>query len=215
MIDEEFQIALGVPRSVEPGKRVGRRTYWTAPDLPSEMIPEEVVLHRWRRKKSRPGVIFKGTRLPPGTWRAILECHRRSGSTEALTPEAVRRAIDRLDAEPLDPGLRYPTIDALRHMVAHLERRRALEALLTRHERDVDRTSPGIPDLFLYSLEADGRLASARFVEVKRPGERLLPAQVSELKFLKGLGLRAGVVRLQLSPTRAGSGNGGGVTGRD
>lgn len=199
MVDEtEFAISLGVARQVCSIDRRGNRAACRAPDLPREMIPEEVILYRWRRKKTTPGVVFKGTRLPPGTWRAVLACYMKKGGVEGITSSAIRAAIDRLDMEEIDPTLRYPNIDALRVMVTHLEKRRALEPILLRHLLGVDPGAPGIPDLFSYSLAPDGTVASARFVEVKRPVERVSKAQVDELRFLRSLGLRAGLVRLMV-----------------
>lgn len=199
MADEtEFAISLGVARQVSSIERRGNRAACRAPDLPRDMIPEEVILYRWRRKKTTSGVVFKGTRLPPGTWRAVLACYMKEGSCDGFTPSAIRAAIDRLNEEELDPTLRYPNIDALRAMVSHLQKRRALKPILLRHLLDVDPSAPGIPDLFLYSLAPDGTVVSARFVEVKRPVERVSKAQVDELRFLRSLGLRAGLVRLMV-----------------
>lgn len=80
-------------------------------------------------------------------------------------------------------------------MGAYLKRRGKLQSILMRHT-NIDPGSPGIPDLFLYRLEADGGVTGAKFVEVKRMKEALLPSQASELRFQKTLDLKAGVVRL-------------------
>jgi hypothetical protein len=56
---------------------------------------------------------------------------------------------------------------------------------------------PGVPDLFLWAVDRRGRLCPPRFVEVKRPDERLCGHQKKEIEFLRSLGLEAGVFRLQ------------------
>ena len=160
------------------------------------VIPEELVLRRWRRKKTRSGVVFKGARLPPGTWQAVDYCLARGVGIDATTPAALRNALAQLDAERADrPPLGRPDIECLLAMGGYLKRRNVLQDIVLRH-RIVDPSSPGIPDLFLYRVEADGTVAGARFVEVKRPKEPLRKSQVDELRFLRQLLLKAGVVRL-------------------
>ena len=71
-----------------------------------------------------------------------------------------------------------------------------LEQVLMRHT-SVEGGDPfGTPDLFLFACDRTGNYSIARFVEVKRPDEKLKPTQRPEIEFLNHLGLKARVVRL-------------------
>ena len=200
---EEFGLAIGIRRVVAECRNERGRKRCLDDETGSWEIPEEIILGRWRRKKTRPGTVFKGMRLPPGTWRAVIACLEEDGGVEGISAPTVRRALTKLRDKPREPGLRYPSVESLRVLVEYLIRKGVCDPVVLRHWLQVDPESPGIPDLFLYSVDAGGRVASARFVEVKRPDERLLMSQVAELTFLRGLGLRAGVVRLVEAPDRA------------
>ena len=192
----EFGISLGIPRIAPSRKNVDGRVRYFDERTGKWVIPEELVLGRWRCKKTRARVVFKGARLPPGTWQAVLQCLARGVGIHETTPAALQSALGQIDAERGGaPPLRRPNIECLLAMGAYLKRRNALREILMRH-LNVDPSSPGIPNLFLYRLEPDGRVTGARFVEVKRPKEPLLKSQIDELRFLRGLGLKAGVVRL-------------------
>lgn len=73
-----------------------------------------------------------------------------------------------------------------------------LELILQCHADPVRAGRSGVPDLFLYAVKStSGDYGVARFVEVKRPRERLSAAQFDELEFMRSLGLPARVLRLQ------------------
>jgi hypothetical protein len=76
-----------------------------------------------------------------------------------------------------------------------------LRKLIDRHTNgDVDPRHPGVPDLFVFKKRADGRPYAVRFVEVKRggsPPEKLMLHQLEEIQFLKRIGIKAGVLRLE------------------
>jgi hypothetical protein len=80
-----------------------------------------------------------------------------------------------------------------------------LKAIIERHRREseVDPVRPGVADLFLFKRRSDGAPYGVRFVEVKRPDERLQPHQIAELRFMRSIGFRAGVVRLLERPAPA------------
>ncbi len=108
---------------------------------------------------------------------------------------------------------RHPaaTLDELLDRLAPLERPRSglvralralpprrLDQLIDRHANGaVDPRKPGVPDLAVY--KQGSRPCAFRFVEVKRPDERLLPHQAAEIRFMRSIGLRAGVFRLKES----------------
>jgi len=72
-----------------------------------------------------------------------------------------------------------------------------LVALCARHAGpEVDPRRPGVPDLFAFRRRTNGGPMAIRFVEVKRPRERLAAHQAREIAFMRRLKIRAGVVRL-------------------
>lgn len=72
-----------------------------------------------------------------------------------------------------------------------------IKAIVDRHNEPSRAERFGTPDLFLFAwLNATGLPTMARFVEVKKPRERISPDQSEEIKFLKSIGLKARVLRL-------------------
>jgi len=199
---DEFPIALGVSRKVSEYRRKGSRVQFK--DSDRWLIAEGLILRRWRRKRTRPGAVFRGVRLQPGTWRAVILCLARAGRVDWASPTAIRAALERLPRKDIDGNpIGAPTRGMLVLALQHLSKRGVLEPLLRRHEFSVERRSPGIPDLFLCRVEADGRITGARFVEVKRWNEQVLDSQIAELRFLRAHGLKAGIVRLLRPPKEA------------
>lgn len=195
--------ALRIARTVRHRQKVGPRvTYAVNADGSGEErgIPEQVVLVRWRRRVL-DGYVFRGGRLPPSTWRALpLVLGADVSSWSNLSVDAIRECLDAgrdalKRAGSDDKPLRAPSADVMHALIAVLGVRR-LQALVTRHA-DVSRHEhPGVPDLFLYALNEQGRVQSPRFVEVKRPREPVHSSQTGEIAFLLGLGLNARVFRL-------------------
>jgi len=111
-----------------------------------------------------------------------LEDRHPEGSIEALLERLPKRERPRAD---------------LVNLLRALPQRR-LQALMRRHTSgDVNPRKPGVPDLVVYKTTPDGRPFAFRFVEVKRPNERLLPHQSAEIRFMRSIGMRAGVFRLK------------------
>ena len=72
-----------------------------------------------------------------------------------------------------------------------------LRRLAHRHAgADVDPKRPGVPDLLVFKRTSKGTPYAFRFVEVKRPKEKLAPHQRAEIAFMRELGMKAGVLRL-------------------
>ncbi len=170
----------GVSRVVSGRRR--RRNRVTYEGRRGPATSERIVVERCR------GRGLGCHRLPPGTWRALgrLEAleRRHPGATLA-------DLLESMATEP--PRLRAGLVLALREAVAP----RRLRVLVERHtDGDVSSKRPGVPDLFVFKRRADGTAYAGRFVEVKRPGERLAPHQATELRFMRDAGLRAGVLRL-------------------
>jgi hypothetical protein len=96
--------------------------------------------------------------------------------------------------------LRTPQLTKFAAMLGFLNGRGVLRTVTGRTR---DAANPGLPDLFLYKVDASGRVHGGRFVEVKRSDRRrkrreaVSAAQKAELAFLKSLGLKAHVVYLE------------------
>jgi hypothetical protein len=76
-----------------------------------------------------------------------------------------------------------------------------VDSLIARHRAQGTERQFGVPDLFLYAVDRKtGAISHVRFVEVKRPDEKIRPDQHEEIVFLLGLKLRAGVFRLRDVP---------------
>ena len=167
------------------------------------LIAEALVLRRWRERSRSAaaraaGEVFDGCRLPPGTWTTLKACAERGCALDhTLTSEMLRWHFDALRSDGL--AARAPTPSKFVVVVRHLAARGLLDSVRLR-ERNLD--SPGVPDLFLWRMKADGRPYGCRFVEVKRRyvtggcrrREAIRASQQEEIDFLRGLGLKAGVV---------------------
>ena len=158
-------------------------------------IAEGVVLRRWRARKTA-GHRFGGDRMAPSTWRALPrvlghDVSRWPALTEAEITARKEQALPELNALLID----VPAPNAIVALIAVCGVDR-LHQLVARHDDPARKDSPGVPDLFLFAWALDGRRVLGRFVEVKKPEERLLSSQVAELAFLNELGLKARELRL-------------------
>jgi len=169
-------------------------TYEAVPNTDIWHIPEEVVILRWRHRPASGGRTYDGFRLPPGTWRTVLACPPSLDwmtASEQQVANALQEVRRKHDGRPL----RSPGAANLLLLVRYLSRRGKLGGILQRH-RHVDPKSPGIPDVFLYWKNGDGAVEGGRFVEVKKPDERVRQCQIDEIRCLREAGLNAGVFRL-------------------
>ncbi len=157
-------------------------------------IPEEIVLRRWRKRKLA-GFLFSGGRLAPSVWRALPKA---LGADVAEWCKMSEAKIDELllaaRASLNEQMLTAPSAGTVMALIEACGASR-LQQLVARHAEEHRWPSPGVPDLFLFARGANGSFVS-RFVEVKRPRERLLPSQEQELDFLIEQGLSARVLRL-------------------
>jgi hypothetical protein len=89
-----------------------------------------------------------------------------------------------------------PAANVLKALFEHCGVKR-LRAIVARHTDPARVENFGTPDLFLYATDnKTGKVSIARFVEVKKPEERLSDDQKEEINFLQSLGLHARVLRL-------------------
>jgi hypothetical protein len=114
-----------------------------------------------------------------------------------VTIEQITAILDRKRKEGGEIGKLLPRPELLHDLLLALSADR-VAALVARHAEgiEVNPKEPGVPDLFLFRGRTDGVPWGIRFVEVKRPKEKLSRHQEAEIRFLRGLKLRAGVVRL-------------------
>jgi hypothetical protein len=168
-----------------------------------QLIPEEVVLQRWKERSKEQsalasGVRFDGCRLPPGTW-GLLRSWFDAGlrRQDAVRADVLQQYADRSRAAGVK--LKAPHSSKFAAVISFLEDRKVLMPVVNRRR---DAAAPGIPDLFLYRVDRHDRIHGGRFVEVKRwnrtkkTRERVSPQQKDELTFLRGLNLAAQVVYL-------------------
>jgi hypothetical protein len=186
----EQGITLGISRSVTSVIEGGHRVRY--PEDGVWVIPETLVLRRWRRKTTTAKETCCGFRLPPQTWHVAALCGGQEFWRGATVTD-VEAALVRV--KRLDRTLRAPTAPNLLLLVKYVDTHQgALLALLDQHRNRL--LSPGVPDLFLFRRISDGRVSAGRFVEVKKPEEAISDTQFREIAFLRRLTLKAGVVRL-------------------
>lgn len=161
-----------------------------------KMIPEEIVLHRWRRRVF-DGFTFSGVRLSPHLWRGVqtvfgTDCEH----TLRLSEEQIMLALEKALANLRANFVRLPPAKVLYALFKAVGVKN-LGLILARHN-DPDRAKKfGTPDLFLFATEnRTGHTSIARFVEVKKPEEPLSNDQLEEIAFLQSLNLHARVLRL-------------------
>jgi hypothetical protein len=160
------------------------------------LIPENVILRRWRRRPAREGC-HAGVRLPPQVWQTINALRDAGTDAWRIGPEAIRTALASLQAAHPGRHFRCPSSSAFLNALARLHQQGALERILQRHRTEcARREAPGVPDLLLWRERVDGAIEAIKFVEVKRPNERIARHQQEELSFLRSCGVKAGVVRL-------------------
>ncbi len=184
-----FGIRLGISRVV--GKPEKRGIHLVYLEDGKWMIPERIILTRWRKKAPREGETYHGFRLPPGTWQTLRNEEFEDFDWHHASVDDVRRVLARVRRR--SPTLGAPGAPALLVLGRHLEDLAVLSRVL---ERERDSQHPGLPDLFLYRRKASRFIEGEKFVEVKSPSDRLSKQQIEELEFLRNLGLGAGVVRL-------------------
>lgn len=199
MARRSLRISLTVTRCPPSGK--SKRVRYQHGD--QRLIPEMIVLRRWRDRSKESsakgkGIRFDGCRLPPGTW-TLLRRWIADGLplSDASNADSLKMYAER--TRPLGLKLRAPVAAKFAEMLSFLQQKGVLRDVMNR-ERSAE--SPGIPDLFLYRVDRAGRLHGGRFVEVKRwdrkrnRKEPVSKAQKAEIAFLTKLGLAAAVVYL-------------------
>ena len=163
-------------------------------------VPETLLLQRWRRlgAQRRDGATYQGCRLPPLLWRQVDAALTRRPDLLSLPADEVAALLPRIRASSkaaVGSGPPVPPVSplTLRALLRFLARGDRLTRIIEAHRQDDRR---GVAHLLLYRVR-NGRVSAFRFVAAKGATERVSAAQVAEIELLQGLGLQAGIVRLQ------------------
>ena len=169
----------------------------TGEDLAEYDIPEQIVLKRWKARKHEK-YNFGGMRLSPNIWRSITlalgtDCIHISKMSDSEIDACYQNVAEEFTAA------KYKKVNG-KNILKLIEGigLDKFQKLITRHN-DPDRSDIyGTPDLYLWATsKARQKIEYIRFVEVKRPRERIYPHQKEEISFLNNeLNLKARVLRL-------------------
>ena len=193
--------ALRVSTIVTGRKNSGSRvSYLLAPDGGGEQraTPETVVLKRWRQRRMESHT-FAGSRLSSTIWRALafaLPDVLQKGT--APSESEMKERIQAVQGAMKRRHLSLPSVEVLRPLLLDLGPDR-LRRLVERHMSVLPRGRSGVPDLYLFARSVhslDKGPAFSRFVEVKKPKEKVSKDQEAEIAFMQSLGLQARVLRL-------------------
>ena len=202
MPDEFNSPALRISNIVHGRRNVADRVeYMLDPkgqDTSKFEIPEQIVLTRWRQRKSN-AYVFGGMRLSPNIWRSVKVALGKDWSN-----------IERLESTEIDKlykasaaGLKskkYKAVNGenLLKLVEGLGITK-FNALMTRHNDPERSKIYGTPDLFVWAISRNNKeIDHVRFIEVKKPREPLSEDQVNELHYLNfDLKVKARVLRLR------------------
>lgn len=200
MKEVESKPSLRISHIVQGRESHGNRVYYLVDPGGSgtlRAVPETVVLRRWR-KRQFDGYKFAGTRLSPTLWRAVdAALGRDTQRLCRMSLEGLAHAIERKRTVLRRQHLSLPAPEALHALFAVCGPQR-LQAILAKHLSPEHAGLSGVPDLFVYAIDlATGKPGIARFVEVKKPEERVSKVQLAEIAFLNELGLHARVLRLK------------------
>ena len=202
MPDEFNSPALRISNIVHGRRNVADRVeYMLDPkgqDTSKFEIPEQIVLTRWRQRKSN-AYVFGGMRLSPNIWRSVKVALGKDWSN-----------IERLESTEIDKlykasaarlkSKKYKAVNGenLLKLVEGLGVTK-FNALMTRHNDPERSKIYGTPDLFVWAISRNSKeIDHVRFIEVKKPGEPLSEDQVNELHYLNfDLKVKARVLRLR------------------
>jgi len=202
MPDEFNSPALRISNIVHGRRNVADRVeYMLDPkgqDTSKFEIPEQIVLTRWRQRKSN-AYVFGGMRLSPNIWRSVKVALGKDWSN-----------IERLESTEIDKlykasaaGLKskkYKAVNGenLLKLVEGLGVTK-FNALMTRHNDPERSKIYGTPDLFVWAISRNNKeIDHVRFIEVKKPREPLSEDQVNELHYLNfDLKVKSRVLRLR------------------
>jgi len=202
MPDEFNSPALRISNIVHGRRNVADRVeYMLDPkgqDTSKFEIPEQIVLTRWRQRKSN-AYVFGGMRLSPNIWRSVKVALGKDWSN-----------IERLESTEIDKLYKASAarLKSKKYKAVNGENLLKLaeglgvtkfNALMTRHNDPERSKIYGTPDLFVWAISRNNKeIDHVRFIEVKKPREPLSEDQVNELHYLNfDLKVKARVLRLR------------------
>ena len=202
MPDEFNSPALRISNIVHGRRNVADRVeYMLDPkgqDTSKFEIPEQIVLTRWRQRKSN-AYVFGGMRLSPNIWRSVRVALGKDWSN-----------IERLESTEIDKLYKASAarLKSKKYKAVNGENLLKLaeglgvtkfNALMTRHNDPERSKIYGTPDLFVWAISKNNKeIDHVRFIEVKKPREPLSEDQVNELHYLNfDLKVKARVLRLR------------------
>jgi hypothetical protein len=202
MPDEFNSPALRISNIVHGRRNVADRVeYMLDPkgqDTSKFEIPEQIVLTRWRQRRSN-AYVFGGMRLSPNIWRSVKVALGKDWSN-----------IERLESTEIDKLYKASAarLKSKKYKAVNGENLLKLaeglgvtkfNALMTRHNDPERSKIYGTPDLFVWAISRNSKeIDHVRFIEVKKPGEPLSEDQVNELHYLNfDLKIKARVLRLR------------------
>lgn len=164
-------------------------------------VPETVVLTRWR-KRQFPNYSFSGEKLSATLWRAVAAAYGINAKKICKLSfddiQAIKEA--KTVAIKAQGHLELPAAKTLKALCLVCGHER-LQVLLDKHNSLEHQGKSGVPDLFLYATHIQtGKPSIARFVEVKKPDEKVSQDQKDEIALLNSMGLHARVIRLVEMP---------------
>jgi hypothetical protein len=202
MRDDEAKPSLRISHMAHGRQSQGNRVYYLVDPHglgTLRAVPETVVLRRWRQRQF-DGYRFAGTRLSSTLWRAVQAAFGHDAQALcSMNLDALVNTIEHKRPLLRQHHLALPAPEALHALFAVCGPQR-LQAILDKHLSPEHAGLSGVPDLFVYAIhQATGRPGIARFVEVKKPEEKVSKEQRADIAFLNALGLHARVLRLKES----------------
>ena len=180
-------------------RKDGRVVYF--PDnkllIGKKVIPEKIVLKRWRKREFVFNVA-RGFRLSPNFWRATsIALGKDALRIKSLNKNEIEIGFTNHQEAIRSKNFKTQSASNVIEVFKCLEAFQ-LQSILDRHTNPDRMEKYGTPDLFLFtSHKATHLISRACFVEVKRPGEKLSDDQISEINFLRDIGLKSRVLRLK------------------
>tara|TARA_B100000767_G_C19762053_1_gene535624 strand:+ start:88 stop:705 length:618 start_codon:yes stop_codon:yes gene_type:complete len=161
-----------------------------------KVIPEKIILKRWRMREFAHNVA-RGFRLSPNFWRAIsIALGKDALKIKSLNKNEIEISFTNHQEAIRSNNFKAQSASNITEIFKSLETYQ-LQSILDRH-LDPDRVDKyGTPDLFLYtSHKTTHSISRACFIEVKRHNEALSNDQIDEINFLRSIGLKSRVFRL-------------------
>ncbi|MDB9786151.1 VRR-NUC domain-containing protein [Amylibacter sp.] len=161
-----------------------------------KVIPEKIVLKRWRKREFVYGVA-RGFRLSPNFWRAIsIALGKDALKIKSLNKNEIEISFTNHQEAIRSNNFKTQSASNVIEVFKSLETFQ-LQSILDRHTNPDRMDKYGTPDLFLFtSHKATHSISRACFVEVKRHDEVLSNDQINEINFLRNIGLKSRVFRL-------------------